>query len=130
MSDLMQDLEYVRAYIDDLLSITSRSFEDHMEKLRAVLLGLRDAGLKANIKKSFFAKPDLECLGYWITRSGIVPLSKKIEAIQKLQPPTTHKELRQFIGLLNYYREMWPRRSELLAPLTNLLSNKVKFLWG
>ena len=53
MSDLMQDLEYVRAYIDDLLCITSGSFEDHMEKLRAVLLGLRDAGLKVNIKSPF-----------------------------------------------------------------------------
>ena len=73
-----------------------------------MLLSLRDAGLKVNIKKSFFAKPELEYLGYWITRSGIAPLAKKIEAIQKLRPPTTRKELRRFIGLLNYYRDMWP----------------------
>ena len=68
MSTLMQDLEYVRAYIDDLLIITSGSYADHLEKLGVVLQKLRKAGLKVNAKKSFFAKDELEYLGYWITR--------------------------------------------------------------
>ena len=109
MSDLMQDLEYVRAYIDDLLIITSKSYEDHLQKVRAVLARLRKAGLKVNLKKSFFAKGELEYLGYWKTRQGIKPLDKKVEAIKKIAPPKTRKELRSFIGLLNYYRDMWPK---------------------
>ena len=44
MMDLMESLEYVRAYIDDLLVITRGSLEDHLEKLREVLRRLRDAG--------------------------------------------------------------------------------------
>ena len=71
----MQDLEFVRAYIDDLLCITTGSFEDHLEKLDKVLAKLRQAGLKVNAKKSFFAKDELEYLGYWITREGIKPLT-------------------------------------------------------
>jgi hypothetical protein len=43
--------------------------------------------------------------------------------------PTTHKELRRFIGMVNYYRVMWVRRSELLAPLTSMTSKNVKFIW-
>ena len=52
-----------------------------------------------------------------------------MEAILKIKAPTTRKELRHFIGIVNYYRDMWFCRSELLAPLTSLRSSKVKFEW-
>ena len=78
MSTLMQDLEFVRAYIDDLLVITKGSLDDHLEKLDEVLARLHEAGLKVNAKKSFFARAELEYLGYWITRDGIHPTSKKV----------------------------------------------------
>jgi hypothetical protein len=42
---------------------------------------------------------------------------------------TTRKELRRFIGMVNYYRDMWVRRSELLAPLTSMTSKNIKFNW-
>jgi hypothetical protein len=53
MMNLMEALEYVRAYIGDLLVITQGSLKDHLEKLREVLRRLRDAGLKVNAAKSF-----------------------------------------------------------------------------
>ena len=77
MMDLMEALEYVRAYIDDLLVITRGSLEDHLEKLREVLRRLRDAGLKVNAAKSFFCTHEIEYLGYILTRDGIKPQQKK-----------------------------------------------------
>jgi Reverse transcriptase (RNA-dependent DNA polymerase) len=74
MSNLMMDLEYVRAYIDDLLVTTKGSFEDHLQKLERVLNRLEDAGLKVNATKSFFAREGLEYLGYWISQDEIQPL--------------------------------------------------------
>ena len=50
MSDLMLDLEYVRAYIDDILYITKGDWNDHLSKLEKVFLRLREAGLKVNAK--------------------------------------------------------------------------------
>jgi hypothetical protein len=77
MSILMHDLEFVRAYIDDLLVLSSGNWTDHLEKLDEVLTRLEKAGLKVNAKKSFFGRPELEYLGYWITRQGIQPVPKK-----------------------------------------------------
>ncbi len=54
MMKLMESLEYVRAYIDDLLCISRESFEDHLDKLEEVLKRLPDAGLKVNADKSTF----------------------------------------------------------------------------
>ena len=129
MSTLMGDLEYVRTYIDDLLCITNSTWDDHLEKLEEVLKRVRQAGLKVNAKKSFFGKPELEYLGYWVTREGIKPVEKKVVAMQHIAPPKTRKQLRRFLGMVNYYRDMWVRRSEVLAPLTELTSEKRPYKW-
>ena len=129
MSSLFADLEYIRTYIDDLLVLTKGSYLDHLEKLDVVLQRLKDTGLKVNIKKSFFAKAELEYLGYWITRDGIQPVANKVQAIQSMLAPRNKKELRAFIGIVNYYRDMWVRRSHILAPLASLTSKTAKWEW-
>jgi len=129
MGDLFADVEFARAYIDDLLVLSTSTLEDHLDKLEHVLQRLQEAGLKVNASKSFFAREELEYLGYWITQDGINPLSKKVEAINNIAPPTTRKQVRTFIGMVNYYRDMWIRRSETLAPLTALTSKNVPFKW-
>jgi hypothetical protein len=130
MGELFYDLEYVRAYIDDLLVITNEGdYDTHLQQLESVFKLLRDSGLKVNATKSFFCKEQLEYLGYWITREGIQPLAKKVEAILNIAPPETRKQLRRFIGMINYYRDMWIRRAHTLAPLTGMTSAAVKWEW-
>ena len=129
MNDLMQDLEFARAYIDDLLIISKGDFTVHLNHLEKVLTKLSTAGLKVNATKSHFCTSELEYLGYIINRQGIKPNTKKVDAILQMQLPKTRRDLRKFIGMVNYYRDMWPHRSETLAPLTALTSSKVKFQW-
>jgi hypothetical protein len=106
-------------YLDDLLMLTNSSFKDHLLKLEMVLGRLSTAGMRVNISKSKFFAEQIEYLGYWITRQGIQPMHNKVEmtAILNIKAPKTRKEqqLRQFLGIVNYYRDMWFRRSELLA---------------
>ena len=130
MSELMQGLEFARAYLDDLLIIsTETGFDKHLDKLEQVLDRLSEAGLKINAVKSFFARTNLEYLGYNISREGIRPSQNKVQAILQLKSPTTRKQLRRFIGMVNYYRDMWPQRSHFLAPLSSLTSVKVRWKW-
>ena len=58
-----------------------------------------------------------------------MPIAKKIDAIKAIKPPKTRRELRKFIGMINYYRDMWEKRSVTLAPLTSLTSESTKFKW-
>ena len=46
-----------------------------------------------------------------------------------MAPSTSRKEVQKLIGVINYYRDMWPRRSHTLAPLTRLAYIKRKFKW-
>src|SRR5687768_15102979 len=104
-------------------------FNEHLEHLEIALNILSKAGLKVNASKCSFCKAKLEYLGYWITKNGNKPISKKVEAILKLTPPTKKKESRKFIGMINFYRDIWPQRSHLLASLTALASENMKWKW-
>ena len=81
MNDLLGDLEFARAYIDDILITSSATFEDHIAKVDAVLSWLAEAGFVVNVNKSHFAMDQIDYLGYWLTRDGIQPQHKKVEAI-------------------------------------------------
>ncbi len=119
--ELIEDLEYVRAYLDDLLCISRSSLEDHLKKLEEVLRCLRNAGLKVNAEKLTFCALEIEYLGYILTREGMTPQSNKVQAILAIQLPKNVKELRHFLGMVQYYRDLWARQRKMLAPLTSLV---------
>ena len=98
----MEDLEYVQAYLDDLLCISRSSLEDHHEKLEEVLRHLRDAGLKVNAEKLTFCALEIKYQGYILTRDGIEPQSNKVQAILMIQLPTNVNQLRHFLGMVQY----------------------------
>ncbi len=90
----MATLEFIRAYIDNLLVITKSSLDDHLDILKQVFIQLHDAGLKINATKSVFCAKETEYLGYILTRGGIKPQPKKVQAILALNLPNNVKELR------------------------------------
>ena len=64
-------------YLDDLLVLTTGNWTNHLTKLEQVLIKLQEKGLKCNIEKSLFAQSEMEYLGFWVTREGIIPTVKK-----------------------------------------------------
>jgi hypothetical protein len=97
MSKFVQDIEYIKTYLDYLLILTNRdnSFKDHLLKLEMVLARLSTAGMRMNISKSKFFAEQIEYLeqGYWITRQGIQPMRNKVDmnAILNIKEPKTRK---------------------------------------
>jgi hypothetical protein len=71
--DLMASLEFVRAYMDDLLIITRRTLDEHLQTMETVLTRLHDAGLKVNVAKSSFCAHETEYLGYTNQRRDQTP---------------------------------------------------------
>ena len=86
---------------------------------------LRKAGIKVNARKSCFDAHKFDYLGYHVTRDGVITIPKKSKSIQALAVPKTRKHLRQFIGRIHFYCDMWQNCSELLAPLNALTSKNI-----
>jgi hypothetical protein len=106
MLELMEDLKYVQAYLDNLLYISRSRLEDHLKNLKEVLRRLRNTGLKVDAEKLTFCALEIEYLGYILTRDGIKPQSNKVQAILAIQLPTNVKQLRHFLGMVQYYRAL------------------------
>ena len=77
--------------------------------------------MKVNAAKCSFCAIETEYLGYVLTREGIKPQPKKVEAILVLTPPQNVKQLRRILGMVQYYGDLWLRQSKMLSPLTNLV---------
>ncbi|GBN71413.1 hypothetical protein AVEN_10636-1, partial [Araneus ventricosus] len=81
-----------------------------------------------NAKKSIFSQTSIKFFGHIIDEQGIRPDPDKIAAIENYQPPTNKKELKLF-GMANYLARFVPNYSDILFPMTSMLSNKVIFVW-
>ncbi len=92
MRDLIASLEYEWAYIDDSLIITRGTLVDYHLDIKTVLTQLRNAGLKVNAVKSLFCTHKIEYLRYILTKEGIKPQLKKVQAIVALNPPKNVQE--------------------------------------
>ena len=110
MNKMFRGLDFIREYIDNLLLITKGDWYDQLNKLERALQNIKFNKLNCNIEKSFFGKTQMEYLGFWVTRNGIRPVNRKVEAIVNMTPPNNIIQVHVFVGLVNYYMDMWSRR--------------------
>ena len=124
--EVLRGLPFTFGYLDDIL-IFSSGVEAYLEHLRKVFLRLRGAKLKLKASKCSFFKKHIQYLGHLVLGDGIEPLPEKLEAVENMPPPKTPKEVRQFLGLVGYYRKFVPKFADIARPLTNLTKQDVKF---
>ena len=131
MGHILRGLEYRFAliYIDDVI-IFSKSVEEHLSHLEEVFRRLREANVKLNPKKCNFVKQKVEYLGHVVTPDGISPNPDKVRVVQEFPTPSNLKELRNFLGLANYYRRFVKGCSHIAAPLNALTRKGVSFKWS
>ena len=128
VNKLVRDIDGCEGYIDDVV-IFSDNWSDHIRQIERFFQIMREAKLTINLMKSEFGKATVKYLGHIVGQGQVRPLDAKIQTIVKYPIPTSRKELARFLGMAGYYRNFCLNFSEIAAPLTNLLSKKVKFVW-
>ena len=128
MDTILQGLPGVTCYIDDIL-VTGANDQEHLQNLEQVLERLSHQGMRLKESKCSFLMPSVDYLGHRIDASGLHPTSEKLEAVLKAPTPRNLKELRSFLGLINYYGAFIPNLSSFLQPLHALLQKDTRWKW-
>ena len=126
--EVLKGITFAFGYLDDIL-IFSPDNKAHLKHLEIVFQRLREADLKLKASKCNFFKRHIQYLGHLVSGEGIEPLPEKLEAVRKMPPPTNPKEVRQFLGLVGYYRKFVPKFADIARPLTNLTKLDVPYEW-
>lgn len=119
---------YAVNYIDDIL-IYSTSFQEHIIHIRHVLEAIIKEGFRLKFKKCTFASDSVKYLGHIIQNNSVTPLKDNITSIRNFPTPKTQKNIRQFLGKINFYHEYIPKSAIILDPLHKLLRKNEKFVW-
>ena len=120
------DERAVQAYMDDII-VFSRTGEDHKRHLGQVQQRLEEFKLRISAEKSSFFKPEVKFMGHIVAREGIRPNKDKVAAIGNLSVPTNQKEVRSFLGVVNYYRRFLGDMAGRIEPLNKLLKKNSTF---
>ena len=92
----------------------------HLKHIKQLFQRLRGADLKLNMGKCNFFKTHIQYFQHLISGDGVELLPEKLDSIKNMPPPTMPKEIKQFLGLVGYYRKFIPRFTDIAQPLTNL----------
>ena len=128
MNKVLNRLHFTLAYLDDVI-IFSELAEQHLKCIQIVLTRLKQAKLQRKKRKCLFFKQELHYLGHLLTMKGIKPHSEKVKAISEMKPPKNQKGVREFLGMVSYYRKFINRFADASKPMTKLTRKGVKFEW-
>ena len=110
----------IEDYVDDIV-VKSKRREDHIEVLRKVFERCRLYKLKMNPFKCAFGVSAGKFLGFLVHNRGIDVDPAKASAIATMKPPTSHKELKSFLGRLSYIRRFIPGLVVVTSTFSHLL---------
>lgn len=125
IDEALKELPFASAYIDDII-IASNSPEEHSQHLKMVLERLKRFGLVVNPNKCIIAQPEVEYLGFLVTKDGVKPLKRKVHEIMEFSKPKTVCQLQKFLGMINFYRRSIPHAAELQLPLNKYIGKSKK----
>ncbi|CAK1593677.1 unnamed protein product [Parnassius mnemosyne] len=116
-------------YIDDIL-VFSKSYNEHINHLSQLLEAIKQEGFRLKFTKCTFASNSVKYLGHIIENNTVRPVRDNLISIREFPTPKTLKNVRQFLGKINFYHEYIPKSTIILEPLYNLLRKNQKFIWS
>ena len=121
--------EVLLIYLDDVI-IHAKSFQDQLERLRAVFTKLRAAGLKLSPSKCYLFQQRVNFLGHIVSSDGVSTDQEKVTAVREWPTPTTATQVRAFLGLCSYYRRLVKGFADVSKPLYKLTEKGSQFAWS
>ena len=129
MDMVFRDAENILTFIDDIL-VHSKDHKSHLRHLNDAISRLASANLLLNARKCVFGSSSVSYLGHTLTAAGVLPGADKSSALAALPPPASHKALKSFLGLANYFRPYLKNFATLSAPLFCLTRNSSTWKGG
>ena len=117
------------AWLDYIIIVTKGPKEQHKKELFEVLTRLENAGYRLSENKSKFFKSEVESIGHKIDQNGIRPLQDKLMAIKNLKQPNNEKELKSFLGAIQYLSKYIDNLFAQTDSLRQLLTKDEDWLW-
>ena len=111
VSALCYKLTASHAYMDDLLT-ASKGGADHLQDLEKLFRRVIQHKLTLNVEKCEFFQKELQYLGFEVGGSGVRPGKPKVELLQKCPPPISVTQIKQFLGLGNFFYRFYPFQKE------------------
>ncbi|KAL0689703.1 hypothetical protein Bca4012_089381 [Brassica carinata] len=116
----------MEVFMDDF-SVYGSSFSVCLSNLCRVLKRCEEKHLVLNWEKCHFMVRDGIVLGHMISEKGIEVDKAKIDIMMSLQPPTSVRGIKSFLGHAGFYRRFIQDFSRIARPLTRLLCKETKF---
>ncbi|KAM9975916.1 hypothetical protein ACTFIR_009757 [Dictyostelium discoideum] len=126
-STIEEFCEFCQAYVDDII-IFSDTIEDHYNHIIRVLSKLEANQIYLTKDKAKFFQSEVVFLGHTVSMDGIKVKESKVDSISQIEYPRTIKEVRSFLGAVNFYRKFIPNYSDLTFRLTELTKSKEKIV--
>ena len=112
-------------YIDDIL-VYGRTEDEYIENLRKVFQRFREKGITLNPDKCIFGADEVEFVGHVLDATGVTFSRTKFDSVVDFIKPSNMKELRSFVGLVNYFRDHIQDHSVITHPLQLMISEGAK----
>jgi ribonuclease HI len=131
MTAMFHDMMHceIEDYVDDIV-VKSKTRGDHFGILKKVFERCRLYKLKMNPLKCAFGVSAGKFLGFLVHQRGIDVDPARASAIATMKPPTTHKELKSFLGKLSYIRRFIPGLAVVTSTFAPLLKKGAPFHWS
>ena len=124
VDEITSGLDFVYAYIGDFLT-ASENEQQHREHLRVLFNRFNKYGVVMYPSKYEFGVSEITFLGYSVNANRIMPPTERVEAIIKIPKPADIKQLRRYLGVINY-RRFIPGAAKILQPLNDTLKGAKK----
>ncbi|KII72627.1 Transposon Tf2-8 polyprotein [Thelohanellus kitauei] len=129
MDTILCDLHHVSCFLDDII-ITGKDDTEHLSNLDIVLSRLENIGLTTQKSKCKFYQESITYLGHKIDKNGIHPDKSSVECLLDMPAPSNTKELKSWLGSVNFYSRFIPMLQPISSELYSLLRKDTIWNWS